>query len=419
MLSVRQAGWVGKGKKPGEDAASEHVSRPLSTLKDPSSFGPPPKNVNYHGGAALPNEITPHRGGIGAPLTQEQIQSANRAVHNTPDEAEAEPIRAGPALPYRANTTGLATAHLPPPPVRRGQSAVEPSQTVQPRLPPRLPARQSTSESIPTTTAPPPSYEATTSQPPAPVPSTSLNQSAMNRLGKAGVNVPGLGIGRTSSSPTIPESNPWKSEKSQTTTSGSNTMSELQSRFSRMNSGSQAGAQAQASPSPSPAPPPTLQQTQSAFTTAQKFNQDPSSISVNDAKNAANTANNGLLSASAFKDKHAGSIAVAEQRGKSFNNKYQIQNRFERFLDKHAPLEDQQEQAQAQGAYQTPGQPQQQLAPTPPSNGIQSPSPELAASISRKPPPPPPPKKPSGLHGNSMSSPPPPPVPLGTKPSYS
>ena len=67
---------MGKGKDTSHrDAALEHASRPLSTLKDPSSFGPPPKNVNYHGGAALPNQITPDRNGLGTPLTETEIQA--------------------------------------------------------------------------------------------------------------------------------------------------------------------------------------------------------------------------------------------------------------------------------------------------------------------------------------------------------
>ena len=51
------SGWLGKGdsSKPADD--DEHISRPLSTLKDPSAFGPPPKHINYHGGAALPKYI--------------------------------------------------------------------------------------------------------------------------------------------------------------------------------------------------------------------------------------------------------------------------------------------------------------------------------------------------------------------------
>lgn len=51
------AGWVGKGKEPTVPAA-ERTSRPLSTLKDPASFGPPPKHINYHGGAALPTQVS-------------------------------------------------------------------------------------------------------------------------------------------------------------------------------------------------------------------------------------------------------------------------------------------------------------------------------------------------------------------------
>lgn len=427
VTEYQQAGWVGKGKKPGDDAASDHVSRPLSTLKDPALFGPPPKNVNYHGGAALPNEITPHRGGIGAPLTQEQIAAADASTQAAEYEEPEQSVRATPPLPYRANTTGLATSHLPPPPVRRGQPVVEPPQPAKPKpgLPPRLPARQNTNESI-SATSPPPYYDAVTAQNPQPTTGVSLNQSAMNRLGKAGVSVPGLGIGRNNSNTSIPD-NPWKSESSQSQASaGGNTMSALQSRFSRMNSNE---GTAQAQPT-SAAPPPTIQQTQSAFNTAQNFHRDPSSVSMNDAKNAASTANNAARSASAFRDKHSGSIAAAEQRGKAFNNKYQIQSRLEKFLDKHAPLEDDPQQQQQQQVGQPsmvqptpqqqpqqhwPPQPQHQAVATPP---VQSPIPELAASISRKPPPPPPPKKPSGMHGNTVGS-PPPPVPLGTKPGYS
>lgn len=54
-LRNKAGGLMGRGKGASADAEN-HVSRPLSTLKDPSSFGPPPKNVNYHGGAAFPYE---------------------------------------------------------------------------------------------------------------------------------------------------------------------------------------------------------------------------------------------------------------------------------------------------------------------------------------------------------------------------
>jgi hypothetical protein len=450
---------MGKGKKPGDDAAGEHISRPLATLKDPSSFGPPPKNVNYHGGAALPNEITPHRGGIGAPLSQEQIASAHRSTHAPPPEEVA--VKTGPPLPYRANTTGLSTSHLPPPPVHRNiispppQEDAEPSAPKpKPGLPPRLPSRQNTADVTAAVTPPPPSYDAVASEAPAKASTFStLNSSAVSNLSRAGVKVPAFGIGRTNSSnaSTPTADNPWSSEPAKTASPGvgtsTNTMSELQSRFSRMNSKSNANVNAQDQTNQQTAPP-TIQQTQSAFTTAQNLRRDPSSVSMNDARSAATTANTAARSASDFRQKHATQIAAAENRAKAVNNKYQLQSRFERFLDKHAPLDEdesqQQQQQQQQG--QTHGQqgqaqtgatisqqqnqspvnnalhhnpwqqqqqqqnsPQQQQQPT-------SPSPELAASISRKPPPPPPPKKPAGMHSNSVVA--PPPVPLGTKPGH-
>ena len=58
---------MGKGKSGSSSEEQEHVSRPLHTLKDPSAFGPPPKNVNYHGGAAVPDRTTPDPRGLGAP----------------------------------------------------------------------------------------------------------------------------------------------------------------------------------------------------------------------------------------------------------------------------------------------------------------------------------------------------------------
>jgi hypothetical protein len=439
---------MGKGKKPGDNAAGEHVSRPLATLKDPSSFGPPPKNVNYHGGAALPNEITPHRGGIGAPLTQEQIASAHQSTHSPPPEEV--PVKAGPPLPYRANTTGLSTSHLPPPPVHRNIISPPPQETGEtlapkpkPGLPPRLPSRQNTAEVAAAATPPPPSYDAVTSEASA-KPSTfsTLNTSAVNNLSRAGVKVPAFGIGRSNSSNTSTPTtdNPWSSEPAQptnpTTGTSTNTMSELQSRFSRMNSNSNSNTPT----ADQPTAPPSIQQTQSAFATAQNFRRDPSSVSMNDARSAATTANTAARSASDFRQKHATQIAAAENRAKAVNNKYQLQSRFERFLDKHAPLEEDEGQnqqsqqavgqqggagvvsqqgqspANSNALHQNPWQQQQSQQAGQQQQQPTSPSPELAASISRKPPPPPPPKKPAGMHGNSVAG--PPPVPLGTKPGH-
>lgn len=225
------AGWMGKGKDPkaADSSKGEHVSRPLSTLKDPASFGPPPKNVNYHGGAALPNKVTPDAQGLGKPLSRNEVQAAQEAEQEAwRQEQEVEPTRPTPPVPYRADTSGLATSHLPPPPSRRdgadgrgpiGQTAAKPKP---PGLPPRLPPRQNSSNlSSPQAEMEPPAYRGI------------LNQGSVDRLGAAGVSVPGLGIG----SP-VEAASPALSSRSPTTSpvqaANAAQLNELQSRFSRM-----------------------------------------------------------------------------------------------------------------------------------------------------------------------------------------
>src|SRR4051794_4045918 len=110
---------MGKGKSPSEEA-QDHVSRPISSLKDPASFGPPPKNVKYHGGAAVPDQTTPDTSGWGAPVPASEIraqQEAEEAEARRQEEEEKRPPP--PPVPYRADRTGLSTSHLPPPPGRK------------------------------------------------------------------------------------------------------------------------------------------------------------------------------------------------------------------------------------------------------------------------------------------------------------
>lgn len=443
---------MGKKVDPSKRDKEEHVSRPLSTLKDPSLFGPPPKNVNYHGGAALPNEITPQTGGWGAPLSADQLSTAkSTASAPTQEEVEEEEdTQAGPPLPYRADRTGLRTDHLPPPPVHRdvnrNPEAVEarPARP-QPRLPPRLPSRQHTA-SPPVTppvvaSPPPPAYESVpaTQSIPQPSPSYGINQAAANRLGNAGVSVPALGIGSEQTS------NPWRTEQSQTSQTSQpkspptntqqpvNQLSELQARFARMNSSASVNSQQTVTPpfvTPAQSPAPasfssqpsyitqgqpqsqtqgsTWAEKQSAMRTAQNAYKDPSSVSAQDATSAVRTANS-------FRDRHKDTIDAAGTRATALNKKYNVTGRLNSFLDKQntsSPSTDTTPNGVngnlSMGQQQVQGniQPQQ--------------SPELTASISRKPPPPPPPKKPSSMHGSigSMGV-APPPVPLGTKPSYS
>ena len=372
---------MGKGKTSSSDSASEHVSRPLTTLKDPTLFGPPPKNVNYHGGAALPNEITPHRGGWGAPLSETEIKAAEQKVHAPSAEEEREEEEkakpAAPPLPYRADRTGLKTNHLPLPPVHRAvaqQSTSQPaaipraSPKARPSVPPRLPSRKESSDVVSSVpyAQPPPTYDAAVEHTsPA---EGGLNQNAVSRLGKAGISVPGFGIG---------ESNPWKTERTSSNTSIPKAMpapqvNELQSRFARMNSGSP-------KPETVPVDGTTFVQKQAAFKTAQDFHRDPSSVTLADAQGAASTANN-------FRQRHQEQISASAQKANTWNKKFNVTGRVNNFLEK-------------------------QVSPTteqPPA--VQSPAPAASDLSNRKPPPPPAPRKPAGFHA-------PPPVPLGTKPN--
>ncbi|KAJ5100040.1 hypothetical protein N7532_007041 [Penicillium argentinense] len=192
------AGWMGKGKDPDSDR-SDHVAQPLSSLKDPSSFAPPPKHVNYHGAAATVqsrSQSTSDQRGIGAPLSQSQVDHQNAQQQEAIDaEKEAVEKPKPPPVPYRVNTTGLSTNNLPPPPRRldspsSGSTSASASSKPKPSLPPRVPPRNPTHAS--NDDVPPPAYT-----PVAPSPSQGyINQEATSRLSNAGVSVPALGIGQ-------------------------------------------------------------------------------------------------------------------------------------------------------------------------------------------------------------------------------
>lgn len=401
------AGWMGKGKTAELDAANGHVSRPLATLKDPSSFGPPPKNVNYHGGAALPNEITPHRGGLGAPLSQTQIAEARSNTGSPrPQEEEVPAKPPPPSLPYRADRTGLRTDNLPPPPVHRNLQQTSSPSTTQPKLPPRLPSRQNTAPASPSVVEPPPpSYDAVAPQPPT---SSYINQNAVSSLSRAGVSVPGFGIGKT-------EPNPWKDQRSQSQSTGTGQLSELQSRFARMQSPTQETGVTSVTSSqsqPEPQSMPSWKQSQSAFQTAQNLRTNPQSVSLADAQSAAQTAGQAQRSASAFKEKHADSIAKGQARAKALDQKYKFTSKINKFLDENSdqdPNSASQVQPIQQNSYQVNQSNQIYSPPSQPP--VQSPPIDASASISRKPPPPPAPRKPANLQA-------PPPVPTGTKPTF-
>ena len=315
---------MGKGKDTSHhDAALEHVSRPLSTLKDPSSFGPPPKNVNYHGGAAPPNQIPLDRRELGAPLTQAEIQAKQqREEEERERETEEERRKAAPPLPFRVDTTGLSTANLPPPPGRKdGTDGRAPPVAARPKsgLPPRLPPRQDSTSSQ-TPTSPPPKYSTAAAEPPAH--KGILNQGSLNRLGAAGVSVPGFGIGGKQPLSLPPITTPARQTEPETTStlaaSGGSQLNELQSRFSRMSTLS--------SNSEAPSQGTTLAQKQAALRTASAFRNDPSSVSLSDARNAASTANN-------FRERHGDQVASGWKSANSLNQKYGLADKVGKYTN--------------------------------------------------------------------------------------
>lgn len=340
---------MGKGGEPAEDPHA-HVSAPLSTLKDPSLFPPPPKHRGYHGDVA-----------------------AGPARPRTTRVQQEEEFDRPPPGPYTADTTGLSTAHLPTPPAfRPGQTpppAIGHSTKPKPKppgLPPRLPPRQNSNpnEHAP---APPPTYNESLRDDTAA--GGYLNQGAMNRLGQAGVAVPGFEIGRNASPPVPPRqtSSPTPlSPPPPRPARKSSQLNELQSRFAGMSTSSSA------SPAP-PAAGTTWAQKQAALKTANNLHKDPSQVSLADARTAASTANN-------FRERHGEQVASARTKASALNQKYNISGRVSGL---------------ASGSRASP----------PPSPSTGGPAKKLA--------PPPPPKK-RQLGGSAE----PPPIPLGTKPKF-
>ncbi|KAL9598092.1 MAG: hypothetical protein Q9219_004723 [cf. Caloplaca sp. 3 TL-2023] len=371
---------IGRDKDP-HSQAQDHVSRPLAALKDPHAFGPPPKNVNYHGGAAVPNAITPDRRGIGAPISTEEIQAkqeAERREARAAEEAARKP--APPPTPYRADTSGLTTSNLPKPPVRRLEyeedspaSPVRPKPKPKPSLPPRLPPRQG-STPILKTPSPPPPYSA--------VPDTGraqngqINRGSVNRLGAAGISVPGFGIGSNSPAANSSRTAITSPSGNQSSNPENPQLSELQSRFSKFSTKSQ--------PPESSSQGTSLAEKQAAVKTAQAFRNDPSSVSLSDARNTANTANN-------FRERHGDQVSAGWKSANAFNKKHDIGGRV--------------------GSYASPDG-HTSNAETQQNTSSPTASPAAMLPLHKRAPPPPP-QKPSFSGGSSTS---PPPVPLSSKP---
>lgn len=377
---------------------------------------------------------------MGAPLSVNETRMIEAEEH---EAAQAVQKPAPPPVPYRANTTGLSTTGLPKPPVRRledGTQSATASPTTKPKpsLPPRLPPRQN---SHPTANAPspPPDYKSATQQPPAQ--DQFLNQGALGRLGKAGVSVPGLGIGAGRAGQGSSQAvNPWRrdsntatpSTSSPTTTTAttqSPSITSIQSRFGAMTTTSPTTPSSPSSfHSPSDQPPPaqgtTFAQKQAALRTASQLRTDPSSISLADARSSAATATN-------FRDRHGDQLATGWKSANALNKKYDVANRVNAgaggsgiaVAGQNYNVGNSGNNASSAVMRGEEGNSNNNIAsPAPPAAAAAaggetmppaSPSPwanERSQSAFRKAPPPPPVKRTGTTSG------PPPPVPMGSKP---
>ncbi|KAI1867711.1 uncharacterized protein JN550_006852 [Neoarthrinium moseri] len=364
-------GLIGRGDS-SHSSSGSHVSRPISELRDPSSFGAPPKRDPSQ---PLPAPTASHAPALGSarptpqPPARSQYSGASSGS-SSPAAQQEEGIAAAPAPSkgWQLDTTGLSTAHLPPPPGRkdgadgRAPPAAPPAYSPvqkpagKPSLPPRLPPRSGTSSPVRAASPahPPVQGHAQTTQGQH---DGFLNRGAVSRLGAAGISVPGLGIGGGGTAPPPP---PPRSPSSPSAASPSQGTS--------------------------------FAQKQAAFRTASQFNKDPSSVSLADAKAAAGTANN-------FRQRHGEQVASGLRTVNGLGQRFGVTERA-RIGNEAVNGAAGQQGAGGVGA----------------ANGLAT----VLSAAKKKPPAPPPPKKKAELssapvpHDDAA----PPPVPLSTRPTF-
>ncbi|KAI1457240.1 hypothetical protein F4805DRAFT_429398 [Annulohypoxylon moriforme] len=362
-LKGQMKGLIGRGDNSSSHASNSHSATPITSLRDPSSFGPPPKHVGS--GAHSPASATPQH----QPHTDQTY--GVQQTSESPVEAKA----------YRVDTTGLSTSHLPPPPGRKDSplaappSLAKPKPSAPPSLPPRLPPRSGNTSPVQTQ-----SPASTGRQSPG-----YLNQGAINRLSAAGISVPGLGIGGKAAPPPPPNrssSNSPSAGSSPTKTSGGR-FSGLQNRFSRFGGSSpkpEPAAETEAAPSPAvPTKGTTWAEKQAALKTAANFRNNPKSVSFSDAKAAASTAHN-------FQQRHGDQVASGMKTANGLGQRFGM---FE-----NSEQNGQRASASSMG--------------------------QISVVAGKKPPPPPPTKKKPQLPppSHETSAPAPPPIPIGTRPRF-
>jgi hypothetical protein len=236
-------------------------------LIDPSSFAPPPKNVNYYGAAATERQVDriPHKG----PLTPAEYQAREKEKADRENEEAArekeqrrldreakQSLRLaqqgevdgyGPRSSYTNDSTGLSTTQFAPPVARStavdGTVVIRPTAPRKPALPPRLPDRQNSSPRI-RVPSPPPTHRS--AAPEQSLHRVQLSPGSLNRLAAAGVSGSGIGISSQEQSPTKHGRPPQVPSRTGTGSSLNGVaapsdnpqLSELQSRFASMRASS-------------------------------------------------------------------------------------------------------------------------------------------------------------------------------------
>ena len=306
------------------------------------------------------------------PLSQEQIQAQQQAEEEEQRLAEEESKPEPRHVPFRADTTRLSTAHLPPPPGRKdgadGRILAPTTKQKPPGLPPRLPPRQDPNP------VPSPSPTNGAASPASDVHRGFLNQCSLDRLGAAGVSVSGLGIGGLTS----PHRGPAQVHAPR---SDVPQLNGPQSRFSRLPPASPRAERSNEGTS--------LAQKQAAFKTVSSFRNDPSSISFSDARSAASTANN-------FRERHGDQAKSGWQSVSRLNDKYGVSDKV--------------------GSYDGIGSPQTSKPASPAIEMTDNTQGGHCSVLGKKKPPPPPIKKATLASSRVLRDVRPPPIPLASKP---
>ncbi|KAL2754693.1 hypothetical protein ACRALDRAFT_210051 [Sodiomyces alcalophilus JCM 7366] len=354
-LKGQMVGLV-KRKSDTDEEKMNHVARPLSSLRDPASFAPPPRRRS---GQPVP-----------APSPSHGVSSHHPVAldHQGADIVDAP----RPPPPFRVDTTGLSTAHLPPPQGTKDGDDGRASQTAVartgPSLPPRLPPRTSSCSLQTPTSADDLDKVAIRS---------SLNQTPGNGPGTASISVPGPSMA-TANPTTKTQTQAGRHSTSVPTGTPASRGNELQSRFSKLGNfigrdSASPHSFSQQSNQP-PAEGTTWRQKQATLRMASVVHKDPSSVHMSDAVSAASTADN-------FGRRHGDKMTSCVKNANKLNKVYGITEHVE--ASPLPAVELKNGHIQRRVACQTNRSPAFIAGPaSPPATGI----------LGKKKPPPPPPK---------------------------